>query len=131
MRPMTRRERRTERQRRYLMKRASRLASPDYQASGESGAPGEVDYEAALPGWLKPLDYKVSGETGALRVPSKIRMWQQSNGLRSEAPETGRRWDRAGPTYLIEIDGVRLEKPIIYSRRRRVAVEDTATDTTE
>ena len=54
MRRMTRRERRTERLRHYLMKMATPWASPNYQASSESGA---------------------------LRVPSKTRIRNPANPL--------------------------------------------------
>ena len=46
--------------------------------------------EARLAARLARLDYKVSGETGALRVPSKVRAWRLSD----RAPRRGR--DGAG-----------------------------------
>lgn len=126
MKPMTRRERRAERQRQHLMNRATRQASPDYQTSGERGAPGEVNCEGPLPGWLRPLDYKVSSESGALRVRSKVRTWHLGGRANGHAPPPGRGWDKSGPTYLVEIGGTRLGKPINHHRRRRLAAEQTA-----
>ncbi len=102
------------------MNRATRQAFPGYQASGETGARREMDYEAPLPGWLKPLDYKVSGETGALKVPSKVRTWHLGGRANGHAPPPGQGWDGSGPTYLTEIAGTRLEKPIIHHRWQRL-----------
>lgn len=101
MRPMTRRERRGERQRQYLMKRTTPPASPDYQASGESGATRPWDGETPLPWWLRPLDYKVSGESGALRVRSKVRTWHLNNRANGHRPPPGQGWDRSGPAHTV------------------------------
>ena len=119
MRRMTRRERRTERLRHYLMKMATPWASPNYQASGESGTLGEADCEAPLPGWLRHLDYKTSSESGALRVPSKTRNWHLANPL-----------ERAGTTYVIGIGDLQLTKPINHYRWRRLTEEQMAYSTT-
>ncbi|MBI4202529.1 MAG: hypothetical protein HY532_05390 [Chloroflexi bacterium] len=129
MRPMTRRERRAERQRQYLMNRASVQASPDYQACGESGAMRPWDGEGPLPGWLRPLDCKVSSESGALRVHSRVRTWHLDNRKNGHAPPPGQRWDRSGPTYKVQIGGARLEKAVSHHRRRRLRAEQTAAST--
>jgi hypothetical protein len=68
MRPITRRERRAERLRRYAAASEVRLTERlDCTVSGESGARRGTAHEAPLPGWLRHLDYKTSGETGAMR----------------------------------------------------------------
>lgn len=108
MKPRTRRERRAERQRQYRMNWTARWASPDHEASGQHGARGQTDCEAPLPGWLRPLDYKVSGETGALKVPSKVRTWRLNNRANGHRPPPGRGWDRSGPAYAVAGSGVRL-----------------------
>ena len=100
------------------MKRATTWASPDYRASDESGAVRKVDYEAPLPGWLRNLDYKVSGETGALKVPIKIRIWH-----------TG--WGRSGATYVTGYAGAKLPRRIIHYRWRRLMAEVAAGNTDE
>ena len=131
MRPMTRRERRAERQRQYLMKGARPWASPDCRVSGENEGRRETDYEALLPGWLRPLDYKVSGETGALRVRGKARTWHLDGRANGHAPPPGHGWDRSGLTRLIEIGWTRLGKPIIHHNRRRLTAEAATASTDE
>ena len=126
MRLMTRRERRAERQRRFVAAREAHLtARRDDRVSRESGSRRETDYEAPLPGWLRPLDYKVSGETGALKVPSKVRTWHLGGRANGHAPPPGQGWDRSGPTYLTEYAGARLPKPIINRQWRKLVAEQT------
>jgi hypothetical protein len=120
VRPMTRRERRAERHRQYLMNRATRPASPGYQASGETGARRETDYEGPLPGWLRPLDYKVSSESGALRVHSRVRTWHMGNRKNGHAPPLGQGWDRSGPAYLVGAGGIKLAEPANHHQWRRL-----------
>ena len=88
---LTRRERRAERQRRYA---AARKLPPEEQLDSRvsvgSGTRRETAYDAPLPGWLRPLDYKVSGETGALKVPSKVRTWHLGGRANGHAPPPGR-----------------------------------------
>ena len=119
MKHLTRRERRAERQRHYLMKREKLWASPNYQASGESKALGKADCEALLPGWLRHLDYKTPSESGALKVPSKTRIRNPANPL-----------DRAGSTYVIGIGKLQLTRHIIHYRWRRLIAEQMAQSTT-
>ena len=123
MRPMTRRERRAERQRRFAeaneARLAPRLARLDDKASGESGTPGMTDRDAPLPGWLRPLDYKVSGESGALRVRSKVRTWHLGGRANGHAPPPGQAWDRSGPTYVTGIYHLRFANPVPHHRWRR------------
>lgn len=76
--------------------------------------------EARLAARLARLDYKVSGESGALKVPSRMRTWHLGGRANGHAPPPGESWDRSGPTYLIEIGGTRLEKPVIHHRWREL-----------
>ena len=131
MRTMTRRERRAERQRQYLIRRATPWASPDHGASGQNGARLQTDCETPLPGWLRPLDYKVSGESGALKVPSKVRTWHLNNRANGHAPPPGQAWDRSGPAYVVAAGGTSLAEPIIHHRWQRMIVEQTAACTGE
>ena len=131
MRPTTRRERRAERQRQHLMNRATPWASPDSQASRESSAFGKVDYEAPLPGWLRPLDYKVSSESGALKVRSKVRTWHLGGRANGHAPPPGQGWDRSGGAYVTGYAGERLPRPIIHHRWRTPTPKQTTANTDE
>ena len=76
MKPMTRRERRAERQRRYEAAKEPRLPGRlECRLSGESNTPRRMDYDGILPGWLRPLGYKLSSESGALKIHSRIKTW--------------------------------------------------------
>ena len=76
---MTRQERRTGRQRWLVTAREARLAAR-----------------------LARLDYKVSGETGAMRVPTKTRTWYRGNRKSAHAPPPGQGWDRSGRARLVD-----------------------------
>ena len=105
---LTRRERRTIRQRRFVTAR-----------------------EAALAARLARLDYKVSGETGALRPPTKGRTWHKGGRLNAHAPPTGQAWERSSATYVAGIDEVTFTKPIIHHRWRRLMDRNVTDDTTQ
>ena len=82
---VTRRERRATRRLRFVTAREARWAAR-----------------------VARLDYKVSGETGALRPPTKMRV-----RLRSDS--------RNGPAYLVKVRGLgTLSKPITHSEWRRL-----------
>ena len=56
--------------------------------------------EARMAARLARLDYKVSGETGAMRVPTKSRTWHQGGRLNGHVPPPGLGWERYGATYV-------------------------------
>ena len=99
---MTRRERRAQRQQRFVTEKEARLAAR-----------------------LARLDYRLSGETGVLRLPAKGQTWCQGNRKNGQAPSPGRGWDRSGPTYVVESAELgKLPKPIIHHSWRRLMVEE-------
>ena len=75
---MTRRERRAERQQRFV-----------------------TDREAGQVARLAGLDYKVTSESGALRAPTHSLSWHLARRPNGAAPPSGRGWDRSGPAYAI------------------------------
>ena len=82
--------------------------------------------EARLAARLARLDYKVSGETGAMRVPTKGRVWHKNNRPNGHAPPPGRVWDRSGPTYVVEAEGLgKLPEPVIHHQWRRQTAKQT------
>ena len=87
--------------------------------------------EARLAARLAGLDYKTSGETGALKVPSKARTWHLGGRVNGHAPPPGRMWDRSGATYVTGYAGAKLRRPIIHHRWRRLTAEQMADSTTE
>ncbi len=99
---MTRRERRAERQRRYATTKEVRLlAELEHQVYGREGKNRAIGYEASLPGWLGPLDYRVSGESGALTVHSHSMSWHRAKSPNITIPPPGRGWDGSGPVRMV------------------------------
>ena len=76
--------------------------------------------EARLAARMARLGYRVSNESGALRVPSRAQKWHRSS------PH-----DRAGATYVVGIRDVRLARPIIHYRWRKLVGEQTVAKTDE
>ena len=96
---MTRQERRAQRLRRFVTDREARLAAR-----------------------LARLDYRTTGESGALKVPSRQRTWHLGGRLNGHRPPPGQPWDRSGPAYVTETKGQgRLPEPVPHHtwRRRR------------
>ena len=80
--------------------------------------------EAHLAAKLAGLDYKVSGESGALKPPTKGRTWHMGNRKNGHAPPPGKGWDRSGPAYVVEsADLGRLPRPVIHHRWQRMMAE--------
>ena len=84
----TRRERRARRGRRFVTDREARWAAR-----------------------LARLDYKTTGESGALTLPARSKLQNRSNG-------------RAGSTYVIGVGDLSFAKPIIHHRWRRLIAGD-------
>jgi len=93
---LTRQERRARRKRRFVTAREARYAAR-----------------------LARVGYKLTGETGALKVPSKGRTWHKGGRANGEAPPPGLGWDRSGPAYVIAVGGRRLATPVVCHRWRR------------
>ncbi len=75
--------------------------------------------EASLASRLARLDYKTSGETGALKLRSKVIMGQGNGRKNGYAPPPGRQWSRSGPTYVTETEELGLlPKPVLLHRWR-------------
>ena len=97
---MTRRERRARRHRGFVTAKEARLAAR-----------------------LARLDYKTSGETGALRVPSKARTWHMGNRKNAHRPPPGKTWDRSGPTYVTATELGPLAEPVPHHRWRSLMAD--------
>ncbi len=75
--------------------------------------------QARLAARLARLDYKTSGETGALKLRSKAVIRASDSRKNAYAPPPGREWSRSGPTYVTETGELgRLPKPVIHYRWR-------------
>ena len=120
MRPVTRRERRAERQRRNTVAREVSLAAGlERQVSNRDGADKATDYEAHLAGWLGPLDYRVSGESGALTVHTHSMSWHRAKSPNITIPLSGQGWDRSGPVRVV--GSTKLTLPIRTSTPSEVS----------
>ena len=98
---VTRRERRARRLQRFVTAKEARLAAR-----------------------LARLDYKTSGESGALKPPTKGRTWHKGNRLNGHRPPPGQDWDRSGPTYVVEAHGERFARPVIHHHWRRLVANN-------
>ena len=124
MRHVTRRERRAERQRRYATTREVRLAAGlEHRVSGKGAETRAIDYDAPLPGWLGPLDYRVSGESGALRVHTHSLSWHRTKSPNITIPPPGRGWDGSGPIRRVVVGETnplnRTSTPAEASKQRK------------
>ena len=95
---MTRRERRASRQRGFVTAAQARLAAR-----------------------LARVGYKRTNESGALRVPSRVRTWHLNGRANGHKPRPGQQWDQSGPTYVVASAELgRLEKPVIHHLWRKL-----------
>ena len=70
-----------------------------------------TDREARWAAWLARLDFKTTGESGALKVPARSKVQNRSHG-------------RAGSTYVVGVGDLSFEEPIIHHRWRRLTAGD-------
>ena len=59
------------------------------------------DREARRVARLAGLDYRVSGESGALRVHTHSLSWHRSKSPNITVPPPGRGWDGSGPVRVV------------------------------
>ncbi len=64
------------------------------------------------------LDYRVSGETGALVVHTHSLSWHRAKSPNLTVPPPGRGWDRSGPARVV--GGHEAEAPNLATRQQRV-----------
>ncbi len=70
---------------------------------------------------LAKLDYKTSGESGALKLRGKVVIRESDSRKNGYAPPPGKKWSRSGPTYVIETKELGLlPKPIVLYRWREL-----------
>ena len=79
--------------------------------------------EARLAARLARLDYKTSGETGAMRVPSKGHTWHLGGRANGHAPPPGQGWERSGPTYVTASELGTLAEPVLHHRWRSLMAD--------
>ena len=132
MRPVTRRERRAERQRRYATTREVRLAAGlEHRVSGREGKTRAIGYEAPLPEWLQPLDYRGSGESGALVVHTHSLSWHRAKSPNITVPPAGKEWGRSALARVVRVDKASATEQDIDHRRGKQIADIAAKETTE
>ena len=82
-----------------------------------------TDREARQAARLAGLDYRLSGRSGALRLPAGVRV-----RLKGDRPAEARRQadhkpDRSGPAYVVGFGDQRFKTPILHSRWRKLTRE--------
>lgn len=75
--------------------------------------------QAKLAARLAKLDYKTSGESGALELRTKAVIRASATRKNAYAPPPGQDWSRSGPAYVTETkeQGL-LPKPVLHHRWR-------------
>jgi hypothetical protein len=86
--------------------------------------------EARLATWLAHLDYRVSGESGALKVPGKVRTWHLNGRANGHQPPPGQSWDRSEPVHVVTA-GVAEATNVALRQRWRSLTVDMPTNTAE
>ncbi len=87
--------------------------------------------EARWAARMARLDYKVSSESGAMKVPSRVRTWHLNGRANGHEPPPGVAWDRTGPAYVIAAGGSELPRPVINHRWQARKADPAARGATE
>ncbi len=85
--------------------------------------------EARLVARRAGLDYRVSGESGALVVHTHSLSWHRARSPNVTAPPPGRGWDGSGPAHMVGADEVNVPKQGTNPQRGK-RVPETATEET-
>ena len=77
------------------------------------------------------LDYRVSGETGALVVHTHSLSWHRAKSPNITAPPPGRGWDGSGTVRVVGVDEADAPKQGIHLQRPKHVGETPTVETTE
>ena len=82
--------------------------------------------QAKLAARLAKLDYKTSGESGALELRTKAKIRASTSRKNAYAPPEGRDWSRSGPVYVTEDkEQGQLPEPVLHHRWRALKKDRT------
>ncbi len=87
--------------------------------------------EAHVVARMAGLDYRVSGESGALRVHTHCLTWHRSKSLNITLPPPERGWDRSGPARQVGKPEGRIAQPVNHHQRGKQVAEKATVETTE
>ena len=90
-----------------------------------------ADREARLAARMAGLDYRVSGESGALVVHTHSLSWHRAKSPNITIPPPGRDWDRSGPVRWIGVDEANAPKQGIHLQRGKQVAETATVETTK
>lgn len=82
-----------------------------------------TDREARQAARLAGLDYRLSGRSGALRLPPGVRVRLAGDRPAGARRKTDHKPDRSGPAYVVGFGDQRFETPILHSRWRKLTQE--------
>ena len=86
--------------------------------------------EARQAARLARLDYKVPGESGALRLHTHSLTWHLGGRVHGPAPPPGQGRDRSGPAYVVKARGLgTLETPMTHQQWGRLVAKKAAENT--
>jgi hypothetical protein len=87
--------------------------------------------EARIIARMAGLDYRVSGESGALVVHTHSLSWHRSKSPNITVPPPGRGWDGSGPVRAAGKPEGRMGRPVNHQQRGKQVTEKATLETTE
>ena len=82
-----------------------------------------TDREARQAARLAGLDYRLSGRSGALRLPPGVRVRLAGDRPAGTRRQADHKPDRSGPPYVVGFGDQRFKTPILHSRWRKLTRE--------
>lgn len=87
--------------------------------------------EARIIARMAGLDYRVSGESGAIVVHTHSLSWHRSKSPNITVPPLGREWDGSGPVRAVGKPEDRMAQPVNRQQRGKQDTEKATLETTE
>ncbi len=87
--------------------------------------------EARLVARMAGLDYRSSGESGALVVHTHSLSWHRAKSPNITAPPPGKEWGRSGPIKIVQVHEVDPSNPGSHEQKGNQLAETATADTTE
>ncbi len=82
-----------------------------------------TDREARQAARLAGLDYRLSGRSGALRLPAGVKVRLAGDRLADARRKADQKPDRSGPAYVVGIGDQRFDTPVLHSRWRKLVAD--------
>ena len=77
------------------------------------------------------LDYRGSGESGALVVHTHSLTWHRAKSPNITIPSPGRGWEKSGPVRVVEKPEERIARAVDHHQRGKRVADTTTVESTE